>query len=315
MKVLLLQLDGVLPNLALMRVAAHHRALGDAVELRQLRRRDTIHRELFDDWDKVYASLIFTRSQPLARRVLEIWPEAVIGGTGWNWSTLEGIGIDATPDYSLWPAFRASIGFTQRGCRLDCKFCVVPKKEGAVRSVAAIGDIWRGEPWPRHLMLLDNDFFGQADWRGRIAEIQAGGFKVSFTQGINARMLSDDAAAALASIRCTDGKFKRRRIYTAWDSIGDERPLFRGLEALVRHGFRPDEIMVYLLIGFNDTEEDRLYRRDRLRAFGARPYPMPFDRTRPELMGFQRWVVRREDLVVPWERFKAAGYRPEKVRN
>lgn len=34
MNVLLLQLDGKLPNLALMRIAAHHRAQGDAVELR-----------------------------------------------------------------------------------------------------------------------------------------------------------------------------------------------------------------------------------------------------------------------------------------
>jgi len=36
MNVLLLQLDGKIPNLALMRVAAHHRALGDAVTLRRV---------------------------------------------------------------------------------------------------------------------------------------------------------------------------------------------------------------------------------------------------------------------------------------
>jgi hypothetical protein len=35
MRVLLLQLDGKLPNIALMRVAAHHRAQGDDVELRR----------------------------------------------------------------------------------------------------------------------------------------------------------------------------------------------------------------------------------------------------------------------------------------
>ena len=33
--VLLWHLDGRLPNLALMRIAAHHRALGDTVELRR----------------------------------------------------------------------------------------------------------------------------------------------------------------------------------------------------------------------------------------------------------------------------------------
>jgi hypothetical protein len=35
-RVLLWHLDGRLPNLALMRLAAHHRALGDVVELRRV---------------------------------------------------------------------------------------------------------------------------------------------------------------------------------------------------------------------------------------------------------------------------------------
>jgi hypothetical protein len=37
---------------------------------------------------------------------------------------------------------------------------VVPRKEGKPRSVNTIADIWRGKPWPKHLHLLDNDFFG-----------------------------------------------------------------------------------------------------------------------------------------------------------
>ncbi len=38
MNVLLLHLDGAMSNLALMRIAAHHRALGDVVELEHLSR-------------------------------------------------------------------------------------------------------------------------------------------------------------------------------------------------------------------------------------------------------------------------------------
>jgi hypothetical protein len=34
MKVILFHIDGAMPNLALMRVARHHRELGDEVELR-----------------------------------------------------------------------------------------------------------------------------------------------------------------------------------------------------------------------------------------------------------------------------------------
>src|SRR5208337_3425878 len=111
---------------------------------------------------------------------------------------------------------------TQRGCRLSCKFCVVPGKEGKPRTVATVADIWRGEPHPKHLHLLDNDFFGQDQWRERIAEIRDGGFKVCFNQGINVRAVTDEVAEALATVQYRDMKFKERRLYTAWDNLKDE---------------------------------------------------------------------------------------------
>lgn len=315
MNVLLLQLDGKLPNIALMRIAAHQRAIGHAVELRHARTVMGVQRCLGDDFDQVYASLIFTKTKPLATALRGVYPKAIIGGTGWDFSTtVEQYGITTlAQDYSDYPAYHSSLGFTQRGCRLSCGFCVVPEKEGKVKEVASILDIWRGDPWPRELHLLDNDFFGQPEWAKRIEEIRAGRFKVSFNQGINARMISDEAAAAIASVDYRDDSMSNRRIYTAWDSIGDERPLFRGLEALKRHGVKPDHVMVYMLIGYNDTEADRLYRQRRLREFGCRPYPMPYRRT-PDLIGFQRWVVRRADLKVSWSDFKAANCRPEKLK-
>src|SRR3990167_5149173 len=163
MKVLLFQLDGKIPNIALMRIAAHHRELGDEVELRW---RASPQKTLWD-WGvgKVYASLIFERSRPQAEMLLRYWPQAVIGGTGWEVSSsLEAVGITTTrQDYSEYPEWRQSIGFTQRGCRLACWFCVVPKKEGKVRQEKTIDEVWRGPPWPRELLLLDNDFFGQKE--------------------------------------------------------------------------------------------------------------------------------------------------------
>ena len=313
MNVLLRQLDGKIPNIALMRVAAHHRERGDSVEFRFGLDVET---QLWDRHDKVYASLIFERTRPVAERLRELRPDAVIGGTGWNLTTtLESIGITTKrQDYSIYPRFRQSIGFTQRGCRLRCSFCVVPKKEGAVTEEQTITELWRGEPWPRELLLLDNDFFGQPRWSERITEIRDGGFKVSFNQGINARMLNDETAAAIASVDYRDDSMKDKRIYTAWDNRKDEARLFAGLEALVRHGVKPDHIMVYMLIGYwpGETAADRDYRRTRLREFGARPYPMPFTRTK-ELVGFQRWVIGAYDKRVEWAKWEAAEYRPERL--
>ena len=308
------QLDGKIPNIALMRIASHHRQLGDAVELEWT---GTPRKTLFNrDADVIYGSAIFEKTRPAVDRLRWEFPKAVIGGTGVDVrSSLEAIGITTIKqDYSDYPRWKQSIGFTQRGCRLKCPFCVVPRKEGAIREEQTIAQLWRGEGFPRELILLDNDFFGQPNWRERIKEIQDGKFKVSFNQGINARFLSDEAAEAIANVDYRDDQMKVKRIYTAWDNRRDEERLFAGLNKLVEHGVKPDQIMVYMLIGYwpNETSEDRLYRQSRLRDFGCKPYPMPFVRTK-ELVGFQRWVIGAYDKRVSWQDWEAADYRPEKI--
>lgn len=316
MKVLLLQLDGKIPNIALMRIAAHHRALNDDVELRWTRDVASVAPELFGRPDRVYASLIFERTRPVAEALRSTYPDAVVGGTGWDVALrLEDVGISTTAqDYSIYPAWKQSIGFTQRGCRLKCPFCVVPKKEGDVTEELSINELWRGADYPRELILLDNDFFGQPKWKARISDMKKGKFKVSFNQGINARFLTDETAQAIASVDYRDDSMKERRIYTAWDNSRDEDRLFRGLEALVRHGVKPDHVMVYMLLGYWPWSDisDWEKRRAKLREFGARPYPMPYNRT-PQAVGFQRWVIGAYDKRIPWESWEKAGYRPERV--
>ena len=317
MNVLLIQCDGKMPNLALMRIAAHHRDQGDFVQLVQARNKaHEFQPNLFERWDKVYASLIFTKSQPIARAIQAVYPQAAIGGTGWNFKTTKDFGVPeyGRLDYTDWPSFKSSLGFSQRGCRLECGFCVVPEKEGKVHDTATIHEIWRGEPYPREIILLDNDFFGSPTWRDKITEVKDGDFKLSLSQGINARMLNDESAAAIASVNYQNDTMKRPCIHTAWDSLGDEKPLFRGLNALKRHGVRPDNITVYMLIGYESeriTEGD-LERHRKLREFGCRPYPMPYVRN-DETRGFQRWIVRRCDLKCSWKEFEAVNYRPERV--
>jgi len=308
--VLLIQIDGKLPNLALMRVAAHHRERGDNVEIRL----GADFGGLFElPFDRVYASTIFDRSRPMAHRVLDTYPNAIIGGTGWDLTRrLEDVGITTgNVDYSIYPEYRQSIGFAMRGCRLRCRFCVVPAKEGHARPNGAIAEIWRGEPWPREVVLLDNDFFGNPQWRDRLAELRNGRFKVCFTQGINARILTAEQAESIASVDYRDSRMATRRLYTAWDNTRDESRFFTGLEQLCRSGVRPHHLLVYMLIGFapGETHQDRDYRRRKLREFGALPYPMPYRRT-PELVGFQRWVVGAYDKRVAWEDWRGANYEP-----
>ena len=156
MKVLLLQLDGKLPNIALMRIAAHHRTNGDDITFHHC---PTIKAVEASDWsafELIYASLIFERTRPVAEALLQKYPASQLGGTGWDVARpLEDIGITTKEqDYGLYPHYPHSVGFTQRGCRLKCKFCVVPRKEGAVTEEQTVWDIWRKEPYPRNLVLL-----------------------------------------------------------------------------------------------------------------------------------------------------------------
>lgn len=315
MKIRLTQIDGSLPNLALMKLAAFHRAQGDEITFTREARRD-----LFEpDYDRVYGSAIFKFSADKVARFKTAWPEAIVGGTGSdNLGTVEQLIGESYEryDYSLYPKFEPSIGFTQRGCRLSCKFCVVPSKEGKAYSLNTIADIWRGDGHPRKLHLLDNDFFGQPEdqWRARIAEIQDGGFKVCLNQGINVRHLSPAAAEAIASIEYRDDAFSQRRLYTAWDNLKDEAIFFNGVDMLEKAGIPPKHLRTYMLVGFDKKETwDRIWHRfNRMVERGIEPYPMVFDCRATELeryrslKQFQRWVVTGLYRAVPFSEYDAS---------
>jgi len=319
MNVRITQIDGALPNLALMRLAHWHKARGDDVHVTR-----SIERGIFEpEYGAVYGSAIFKFSEARVDRFRAAWPSAVVGGTGaGDPVTVEQVtGSDALDvDYGGYDGFDGSIGFTQRGCRLKCKFCVVPTKEGKNRSYATVADIWRGAAYPRHLHLLDNDFFGQPSdqWRARIDEIRDGKFKVCLSQGINVRLIDDESAAALSTIEYRDTKFKERRLYTAWDNLGDEKVFFRGVDTLERAGIPSQRLMAYMLIGYDILETwPRIWHRfNRMVERGIEPYPMVYDRKRKDLTEFQRWVITGLYRAVPFSEYHTSirGRASDKAR-
>jgi hypothetical protein len=315
----LTQLDGKLPNLALMRLAHWHRERGDAVAFTR-----SPYRHLDEpDYDRIYASVIFDYSRPQLARLLAEFPGAIVGGTasGSNRTVENIIGPWSKVSYDDYPGFAASLGFTQRGCRLSCKFCVVPAKEGKPQTVATIADIWRGEGHPKHLHLLDNDFFGQPEdqWRTRLAEIREGGFKVCFNQGLNVRLITAEAARELARVDYRDDSFTTKRLYTAWDNLKDEAVFFKGVETLEAAGVPPTHLLAYMLIGFdkNETWARLFHRFEKMVARGIRPFPMIYGdkhKTLPlggyngrvghrPLWQFQKWVIRRYYEILTFEQF------------
>lgn len=308
MRVRLTHIDGKLPNLALMRLSAFHKGNGDDVYFTT-----SVERGLMEpDYDRVYGSAIFQYSRARVDRFLTAWPESIVGGTGTSsvHTVEEFAGDFSEMDYSVYPDFKPSMGFTQRGCRLNCDFCCVPKKEGANRHVAVIEKIWRGAGHPKKLHLLDNDFFGQPEynWRSIVREINDGGFKVCLNQGINVRLINDEAAEALASMEYRDDQFQQRRIYTAWDNIGHERIFFDGMDKLERAGIPAKHVMAYMLIGKDpaETHERRMYRFQKMVDRGIFPYPMVWNRDIKAHREFQRWVITGLYRAIPFEEYRVS---------
>lgn len=331
MRVLLFQVDGSIPNLALMRLSTWHKRRGHEI---------VFTNSVRDLWfiegvDLSYGSSIFVTSKLKREVFAQRFPDAIVGGDGYKpiWNDLTVIGrnlgsnlsevikdVDPNtiePDYSLYPHFRASIGYSQRGCRLDCGFCRMKTREGEARRVSSLLNIWRGVPYPKHIHLLDNDFFGQAEWREQLQEAIDLDFQICFNQGINIRLVNEEQAAVLAKVFYCDDSFTKRRLYTAWDNLGDEKVFKAGAKVLSDAGIRPEHLMVYMLVGYRkgETMDEVFHRFNELVAMGCRPYPMVFDNSETELKRFQRWVIRRYYEHVPWKDYLKEAMPVSEERN
>lgn len=312
MKVRLTQIDGKLPNLALMKLSHFYKGQGHDVYFEK-----SVTRSIFEpNYDLVLGSAIFSTSEKKIKLFKSHFPSAKVGGTGsgekWTVEDFTGDYPDRY-DYSIYPDFRHSIGFSQRGCRLRCKFCVVPEKEGKNKSVNGIGDIWRGEEHPKNLLLLDNDYYGQPNWREKSAYMRDGGFKVCWSQGLNVRLFDKEQARDAATQKYYDDAFERKRIYTAFDNLRDADIFFRGIGYLTDAGVKPDEIMVYFLCnywqkGLTSDVWERFYR---MVEIGLRPYPMVYDVQNADsrMKDFQTWVIRRAYMKIPFDKYFGSGFK------
>lgn len=290
MKVGLVQVDGKLPNLALMQICAYHEQQGHQVEW--------FKGMLFaHEYDQVYASQIFQFS------TMPPLPEsALTGGTGIDFhNVLPSEIAECTPSYSLYPDCDYHLGFSMKGCRFRCKFCCVPTKEGRPRVNAAIDELLINPNGGNKLMLLDNDFFGGADWRINLERIIEFELKVCFVQGLNIRILKDEQAELLAQCRYYSSGWNHRYLTFAWDRYQDGTLIFEGIERCARYGIKPQNMQFFVLIGFDTTPEQDMERVERLRDLGCEPYAMPYNKFDPYQRRFTRWVNKRALFkTVPW---------------
>lgn len=296
----LYDVDSEIPNLALMKLSAYHKERGDEV-LPFLAAMRT------DAFDRVYASTVFkdVPDDDLSDHSYLRPEQMEIGGSGWDLQKNLPPEVERlAPDYSLY-GYNHNIGFAMRGCRFRCSFCDVPKKEGRPKASNTIGEIWTQRS-SNFIVLLDNDFFGNPEWRERIAEIRKHDLKVCFSQGLNIRIITDEQSAALASVRFWNLNLTRRQVYFAWDRFKDEKLIDAGIGRVRAAGIKAWQMAFFILIGYDTTSEQDHYRVMKIRELGSDPFAMPYRKNDPYQKAFTRWVNHRAIFkTVKWEDYRS----------
>jgi len=270
MNIGLVDVDSKIPNLALMKLSTHHKAQGDEVKM---------YAPLFDHPDKIYSSKIFKATDEYSYFPSDC--EVVQGGSGHDIDIKLPREIETTyPDYSLYGTDYA-MGFTTRGCIRECGFCIVPKKEGKLHPVADIHQFWRGQ---EHLMIMDNNLTGDSEHFNLILnQVIKHKIKTDFSQGLDIRLIDDEKAKLLSKVK------PWKQIRFAWDSMETEQEVLAGI-AILKKYMLPYRLMFYVLIGWDTTEDEDLYRVEMLKSLGVDPFVMPFDRASSYQRKFTRWV-------------------------
>lgn len=175
---------------------------------------------------------------------------------------------DMLPDYSLVPNWDGSIIFASRGCSNNCPYCAVPKLEGKINSEKSS---IKKYVWPGHtkLIFFDNNILAMRYWKNIFREVIELGMEVDFNQGLDAQLLSDEAALLLS-------KMKIPRIRLAYDRPSERDYVERAINLLSEKGINKRHILIYTLFNFNESPIDFLSRVLEILEWGAVCYPMRF---------------------------------------
>jgi len=246
------------PNLALMKIAAWHRAQGDVVEWAEPSRH----------YDVLYQSKIFKSSPD----VPDIYHADRVerGGTGYSLTKQLPEVVDRTqPDYSIYPWIKPkeAYGFLTRGCPNKYKWCVVPKKEGAIRPYMDVDEIAQHGKRP-YLTLMDNNILAAGDYAvDQLQKIIRGGYHVDFNQAMDARLVTPEFAQLLAKVKWFP------YIRFGCDTKAQIEPCERTLALLREAGWHGNAFLYCMITADFDESVSRVtYWRDKL-IRGEKTYP------------------------------------------
>ena len=281
------------PNLALMKISAWHKQQGDYVEF--------VTPLIY--YDKIYVSKVFGDEYSSMTDFCLRADEIVYGGTGFAITIENGKEVyhkdrdkdlppeieHIYPDYDLYPELtkNTAFGFLTRGCCNNCSFCIVSKKEGLCsKKVADLSEFWRGQ---RHIKLLDANLLACKDRLDLLQQLADSRASVDFTQGLDARFITEEVARWLKLI-------KTERVHFAFDFMKNEKAIIKGLKMYHQICETPDnKAIVHMLTNYDTTIEEDLYRIKIIKECGFMPDVRIYrKRSAPQILrDLQRWCNNR----------------------
>lgn len=257
--VALVQVDGRLPNLALMKLARHFREHGRP--LRLFRPRDLTPAHL----NEVYASAILHTPATLCR-VADLrrrhGSALTVGGSGVDLALRLSPEIETLPaDYSIYPEFDGiALGFLTRGCPGRCTFCIVPRKEGPVHRVTDLETLTESGR-RRRMILLDDNLLSHPDAEELLFEMLSRRLEVNFNQTLDILRVTPERARLLRRIKARNVSFTRACLHFSLNNA-------RRLEAVAKaYALLPaDHVEFVCMYGLDTTLAEDVERFRFLRA-------------------------------------------------
>ena len=245
-KILLVDSDSTIPNLALMRISSYHKKIGDSVSF--LRLGIPVYgdpKEKVVDcsgYDKVYISSIFNSTPQHIKIINQNNSIIDYGGTGYDIKKkLPQDVYKCKPDYSIYPDNDTFYGFISRGCFRNCYFCVVPQKEGDIhREIQTIVSLIDPDYDYKKIKFLDNNFFGLIDHKKFLEELVNLGIKCQFNQGLDIRLIDEENAELLSKLNYI-GEY-----IFAFDSVKDQKLIEQKLDIVKKHIPTPWKLKFFL---------------------------------------------------------------------
>ena len=277
----MVDVDSKIPNLALMKLSAYHKAKGDKVGFG------------VDNPDLVYVSIIFPENRNACAMIPFQYPDAklVKGGPGWEATAKLPEEVERTPpDQDLYNS-KFSIGRVTSGCPRKCSFCVVNKLEPeGIRYIQPPADIWKEGTI---LRLLDDNIFALPKAFDDVYEFCTEHKITLHAEYFDIRLLTPTFAKQLKDLKHDTG------IWFSYDLTGIEKSVRAGVKMLEGAGINLHSVHFFLYLHDEEMIPDAQYRWGVLRELGVEPFLM----------------VNKDNLTRRLKRVRRRGCRPAIWRN